>query len=394
MSRPIVLIFTGYYVPGFRGGGPIKTILNLVQALGDEFVFKIITSDRDLGDVSPYKNVEINSWNSVGKASVYYASASSLSFFRLRKILVNTEYDILYFNSFFSYRFSILPALLIRFWLIPVRPAIIAPRGEFSSGALSLKSLKKRIFNFLAALIGLHKGMTWQASSVFELSDIKKMVNNNYLKATVATNISIAPDLCFIDDVALSASDCVSPFLLKVCFLARVVPIKNLAFSLRVLAKTKIKVDFSIYGPIEDERYWDACEELIVAMPSNVVVNYKGTVESSAVRSVIAQHDLFFVPTQGENFGHVFFESLSAGVPILLSDQTPWRDLSRKGVGWDISLESIDEFVAAIEQAYSWTSKKRNDVAHDCLRYAQSIANDADALQANRMLFLDAVLTH
>lgn len=391
MSRPIVLIFTGYYVPGFRGGGPIKTILNLVDALGDDFDFRIITSDRDLGDVIPYKNFEINNWNSVGKASVYYASASSLRFFHLRKILVNTEYDILYFNSYFSYRFSILPSLLRRFWLVPAKPVIIAPRGEFSSGALSLKSFKKRAFHFLAERINLHKNMTWQASSDFELSDIKKMVFNSSFKAAVATNISIAPDLCFLDEVELSAIDYASPSPFKICFLARVVPIKNLEFSLRVLAKTKINVDFSIYGPIEDEKYWDACKELILAMPPNVIVSYKGTVESSAVRRVIAQHNLFFVPTQGENFGHVFFESLSAGVPILLSDQTPWRDLSKKGVGWDISLESIDEFVAAIEQAYGWTTEERYDVAYDCLQYAQAVANNAVALQANRMLFLDAL---
>lgn len=391
MSRPVILIFTGYYVPGFRGGGPIKTIANLVSALGDEFEFKIITSDRDLGDVVPYKGVEINSWNSVGKASVYYASASSLGFFQLREILANTEYDILYLNSFFSYRFSILPSVFRRFWLIPVKPAIIAPRGEFSSGAFSLKIFKKRIFHFLATLIDLHRGMTWQASSVFELSDIQKKISKNGAGAAVAAKISIAPDLCSLDDAVLSGDDCGGPFCLKVCFLARVVPIKNLAFALRVLAKTKINVEFSIYGPIEDERYWDACGELIAAMPPNIVVHYKGAVESAAVRGVIAQHDLFFVPTQGENFGHVFFEALSAGVPILLSDQTPWRDLPRKGVGWDISLESIDEFVAAIEQAHGWTSEKRNDVAHECVLYAQCIANDAAALQANRMLFLDAL---
>ena len=37
----------------------------------------------------------------------------------------------------------------------------------------------------------------------------------------------------------------------------------------------------------------------------------------------------FLLPTGGENFGHAIFEALSCGVPALISDRTPWRDLLR-----------------------------------------------------------------
>ena len=35
------------------------------------------------------------------------------------------------------------------------------------------------------------------------------------------------------------------------------------------------------------------------------------------------EYDLLFLPTKGENFGHVILESMSAGTPVLISDTTP-----------------------------------------------------------------------
>jgi hypothetical protein len=35
----------------------------------------------------------------------------------------------------------------------------------------------------------------------------------------------------------------------------------------------------------------------------------------------------------------VILESLSAGRPVLISDQTPWRELEKDRCGWDVSLE-------------------------------------------------------
>ncbi|MNF89332.1 Glycosyl transferases group 1 [compost metagenome] len=70
----------------------------------------------------------------------------------------------------------------------------------------------------------------------------------------------------------------------------------------------------------------------------------------SEVQKVFSQYDLFFFPTRGENYGHVIAESLSVGTPVLLSDQTPWRDLEPQGLGWDISLASPKVFAEKIDQ--------------------------------------------
>ena len=53
-----VLVFLSHYTPGFKTGGPLQSVANLVQHLGKEFRFRIITSDRDYEDTDPYPNIE------------------------------------------------------------------------------------------------------------------------------------------------------------------------------------------------------------------------------------------------------------------------------------------------------------------------------------------------
>jgi len=61
----------------------------------------------------------------------------------------------------------------------------------------------------------------------------------------------------------------------------------------------------------------------------------------------LADYDAFIFPTLGENFGHVIIESLSAGCPVLCSDQTPWNDVFRAGGGSVIP--QLDDMVWARE---------------------------------------------
>ena len=64
----------------------------------------------------------------------------------------------------------------------------------------------------------------------------------------------------------------------------------------------------------------------------------------------IAKNHLFFLPTLGENFGHIILEAFCAGCPVLISDQTPWRDLEEKGVGWNLPLDQPELFREVLQR--------------------------------------------
>jgi glycosyltransferase involved in cell wall biosynthesis len=175
--------------------------------------------------------------------------------------------------------------------------------------------------------------------------------------------------------------------ILRVVFLSRISPKKNLDFALQVLQQVEIPVEFNIYGMISDEAHWQHCKKLMAELPQQVKVNYHGGVEHGAVAQVLAKHDLFFLPTRGENFGHAIFEALLAGVPALISDQTPWQDFDQERVGWVRSLDSILAFKKVIESMALTDSAERIAQRDKARRYAQKIAQCRGVQEQNIALF-------
>lgn len=389
-KKTVVLVFVGCYLPGFRGGGPIRSIANMVERLGDEFDFWIVTADRDLGELHPYQSVEVDAWNQVGKAKVFYASPASRSLRGIVQLICATQHDVLYLNSFFNSAFTLKPLLARRLGLLPCVEVVLAPRGELSKGAFKLKYWKKAPFTKLANAVGMFHKLKWHASTQFEAVDIRRVIQANSLNIKIAVNVAsdLSAEPNTRDEAAPKNERAAARHnALHICFLSRISPMKNLDYALKVLAQVKAPVQFNIYGPKELPEYWNDCELLIKQLPPNISVSYFGSVENSQVRSVIAMNALFFVPSRGENFGHVFMEALSAGVPILVSDCTPWRDLQAQKLGWDIALEQPEAFVRAVEEAAGFDELKRTEMRARCIAFANHKAEDRDALNMNRNLF-------
>jgi glycosyltransferase involved in cell wall biosynthesis len=397
-TKPVVLTFARYYLPGYRAGGPIRTIANMVERLSDTFDFRIVALDRDLGDASPYPDIQADAWMARGKALVRYVSPKGFGLRRVVEIARSTPHDAIYLNSFFDPRFTQQVLVNNRLGRLCGRPIVIASRGEFSEGALRIKWWKKIVFISLAKRFKLYDGLTWQASSAREAEDIQRMLSVGERMAgrvVVSGNVTAAPDLT---DSENSAGPSVAAGFryrpegpLRVCFLSRISPMKNLDFALRVLAQVRVPVRFAIYGPIEDATYWAGCAALIAKLPSNIEVVHEGTLEPAQVVPTLAQHHLFLFPTRGENFGHVIHEALRAGLPLLISDQTPWQRLAEQGVGWDLPLDDMRAFARCIEEVARWPQAVRDRYSTRASDLAVKVGQDELTLEANRRLFLDAI---
>ena len=383
--RVRVLTFVDYYLPGYRYGGPPKTIANTVEALGDEFEFLVVTRDREFGACEPYAEVQINDWNTVGKAKVFYAGPSMLSFRGIRRLLNDTAYDVLYFNSFLSPRFTVLPGLIRWLGFSPWKPIIIAPRGEFSPGALATKPIKKKIYITAAKLLQIYRGVIWQASSNREVEDIESVMGPN------SETIMVAPDLPYTGMPVFPKAhethkNTRGQGFLQMVFLSRISPMKNLDFLLRLLGRVKAAFLLTIYGPVSDLEYWAECQEVIRSLPSHIAVHYAGEVTPDKVAFAFAQHDVFVFPTRGENFGHVVLESLSAGTALILSDQTPWH-ADAKGAVEVLSLDDPDAWVAAIDRWSRFTHEQLAEQRTAALNYVRDHLAADKSLELNRKLF-------
>jgi len=118
----------------------------MVDQLSDCFQFLIVTRDRDFEDSHPYDSVKIGVWTHQGKAQIFYIPKSQWGIWYISRILRETPHDILYLNSFFS-PWMIGLSLLLRHLkqLTPVS-VVLAPRGEFSPGAMEIKGRKKKLY--------------------------------------------------------------------------------------------------------------------------------------------------------------------------------------------------------------------------------------------------------
>lgn len=388
-KRPIVLVFLRHYVPGYQWGGPIRSMSNLVEVLGDEFDFRIVTTDRDVLDDVPYPGIPTHQWVRTGKAWAYYVPAADRSVGLWRRLLSETKHDAVYLHSIFDPFYATLPILAWRRLPLTARkPLMLAPRGELSPGALQIKSWKKLPFLKASRWLGLYRGIHWQATTEHEARMIARHFGDA-LHCLTAPNLPAMPPAHARTPAARLES---SP--LRVVFLSRVVPKKNLAFALKVLNRCRSAVNFDIWGAVVDPTYWSECQALIARLPPHVKVSYRGVAEHPQVAAIMGEYDLFFLPTLGENYGHVIAEALSSGTPVLLSDATPWRGLASVGVGWDLPLDAGESaFADAIEQAAQLALEQGQAWRERVHRFAVARLSDPARVESSRQMFETLIAT-
>ena len=171
-------------------------------------------------------------------------------------------------------------------------------------------------------------------------------------------------------------------------FVVRIHPIKNLDYLLiRLLEVRSAEVALTIVGSLEDPAYWEKCQGIIARLPAGITVEYAGELAFNELPALTSRHHIFVLPTQGENFGHAIFEALSLGKPVLISDQTPWRNLQNFKAGWDLALDHPTEFIASIEQAAAFDSIEYQEWSHSTRQFVKDYLAGLNLKQEYRQLF-------
>jgi glycosyltransferase involved in cell wall biosynthesis len=345
MNLPRIFLFTDWYLPGYKAGGPIQACRNIVETLKDRYSFFIFTSDRDLGDPAPYERIQTDRWISESASvSIWYASPGLVKYQNLAALFQQINPEFVYFNSMFSFRYTLLPLRFLRSSGFRGK-IILAPRGMLHQGALRNKSFKKSIFLKLFRLLGWHKKLIFQATDEQELKDILFFFGER----TRVFQVSDIPNLY--------RGERLSPIKkrgeLKCIFISRIEPKKNLHYFLDRLVEISgsYRIILDIFGGEEDPDYLSHCKTRIASLGPEIQVHFRGPLPNHQVYETLNQYHFFVLPTLGENFGFAIMEALSTGRPVIISDQTPWRGLEKRKAGWDIPLSRPDQFRQAIELA-------------------------------------------
>ncbi|MEZ4800749.1 MAG: glycosyltransferase [Flavobacteriales bacterium] len=255
---------------------------------------------------------------------------------------------------------------------------IVAPRGMLTSGALSIKSRKKRVFIFLAKYLGYYKGVKWHATNPDEIQEIKSRFG-------AGANVHLAPVL------SASAPDKLTNRIkevnvLRLVTLARISPEKGVREAIEWVCKIPnvCSVSLDVFGAIPDTEYAKKCKELAEASEGRVSI--KGEINPNLISQTLGEYHFFILPTKGENFGHAIAESLVNGVPVIISDRTPWKDIMSKNAGWDLPLDK-DEFIQAIKQACIMDQKEFDKMVVSAQSIGNELTNSPEIIRANQLLF-------
>ena len=360
MKRKI-LIVNPYFLPGYKSGGPQQTVQNICNVFGKSNDIYLVTKNIDFGETEPY-DLETDKWLQLYGINIMYVRPKDYDSKLFRSLY--KKFDVIYACGLFT--LSTIQMMLIN--NDSSKKLYVAPMGVFSKNALSMKSIKKKVFLKAFSTIGAFKKIIWSFTSEEELDETKTAIGDKNIRDYI-----IAEDLPrFVDfdkqRILLHRSDKA----LRIIFLSRISPKKNLLNAIHILDHAfDGRIIFDIYGIQEDKEYWARCYSAIQKLPGNVECRFCGSVKPSESVSVFADYDIFLFPTQGENFGHVIYEALAGGCLPVISDTTPWKDFDEKKCGNVISLDDIDGFRNTIQKYLNMPSEELLELKNNAIDYAE-----------------------
>ena len=377
--KPKVLVFIDWYSPGFKAGGPVRSMVNMVDHLRDRVDFYIVTSDTEYTEEAPYPGIVPDRWTVLpGGEKVWYASKAGTSKGVWQRLIAEKRWDAIYINGLYSRWFSIMPLWLT---LGSAIRRIVAVRGMLASGMMEHGRFKKRSFLAMMRTFGCYKGVEFQATNAEEADDIRHWLEPD-------STVHLIPNLGRKLINGVPAIRVKKPGTLRLVSVARIAVEKNTLFAIECLRGLKGEVTYDLYGPIYDEDYWKQCQQAIAQLPKNISVHHKGTIDPAMVPDLFARYHLLFMPSQGENFGHTMAEALAAGLPLLISDRTPWRGLQEKKAGWDLALDQPLSFTGTLQELIDMPQDRYAELSQGALAMAARYLADSGPVDKTLSLLL------
>ncbi|MFT3980963.1 MAG: glycosyltransferase [Ferruginibacter sp.] len=336
-----VFITIPWFSPAFKAGGPIQSIANMVNTLNEDYLFYIYTSNEDLHG-QPIAITQTDQWVEYNEyTKVWYAGKRDRSQHLIDQVEA-VKADVLYIIGLFDWHYNIVPLLYAK-----SARKILSVRGMLHPGALTQKSLKKKIF------LQLLKWMNIREKTAFHATDEEEagFIQNTMGPVKAVYTAANFPRLLEVQPLPQKKAGELSMISVGI-----ISPMKNYLLVLQALQHVKATVHYSIYGPVKENAYWEDCLRQIQQLPVNIRVVYHKELLPHKLPEKLTCNQLFVLPSKSENYGHAIAEALSAGLPVLTSESVPWTGLREAKAGDNIvpgekSIAESIEYFAAMDAA-------------------------------------------
>lgn len=374
--KPKILVFYDYFDPAYKAGGPIRSIVNLVRYMEDEIDFYIIAGNTDHDGT--VLEVESDVWLSYGKSSkVAYLRPASRNLTFVQSLIEDIPINLIYVNGIYSPFTTILPLRLAKKWK---KKVAIAPRGMLQKTSRSIKPIKKWFYLFALRKLLIPGSVQWQVTTQQEFDDLVDWWPVLKRRTKLIGNVPhFSP---------LLNRNTEKKEVIKFGTVALISPMKNIHLVLDAMNEIKVPVKYHLYGPIKDREYWEQCQKLINKLPVHIQFTHHGAIPPPDTEKVIRDFHFYIQPSRSENFGHSIFEAFNQGVPVIISDQTPWRNLATKKAGWDVSLKG-EELLKAIRQAIEMQENEYREWRKGARKIAENYMSESHLKNKYLDLFQD-----
>ncbi len=351
-----ILLLYPYYWPFYGAGGPVQSLFNLVDFFSESATFYLISHSKDINGENSALPIQEDVWVQ-GPNHEYCYYTKTISPFTLLKVFNDCKPDVVLINGVFHWHTSFVGVLLARMKGVST---IVSPRGMLQPWALSRGKVKKKIFLFFFELL-LTKNIRWHATNEQEQNEILNIFGKDQL-------VFVAPNIPRKVSAGTKIENFQSTEKIKLVFLSLINPNKNLHVAIDAVSADSNRFSLDIYGPIIDENYWSKCSTLLKA--DSII--YKGSVPPWEVPSVLQEYHFFVLPTEGENFGHAIFDSLASGVPVIITDRTPWQNVDSHNAGFYINLTDKNSLPNVLEKIATLSNEEYNQYRSNSIRYAKT----------------------
>lgn len=369
MKKKILLLYP-YYWPFYGAGGPVQSLFNIVNTFKDSATFYLVSLSKDVDGKGSAPAIQENVWvQGLHQEYIYYTKF--INPFTILKVFNDCKPEVVLINGVFHWHTSLFGVLFARLKGVDT---IISPRGMLQPWALSRGKLKKKIFLFFFKSL-LTKNTKWHATNEQEQDYIRDIFGEGQL-------VFVAPNIPRQVSAATQIEYFQPAEKVKLLFLSLINPNKNLHLIIEAVNRYSSRFSLDIYGPISDENYWSKCTSLIKVDS----INYKGSVAPWQVPDTLQKYHFFVLPTQGENFGHAIFDSLAAGVPVIISKNTPWSQIDKKGAGYYIDLSDQESLFNTFEEISILSEDHYSRYRSNALEYARDYTSSRSYLSEYNFL--------
>jgi glycosyltransferase involved in cell wall biosynthesis len=336
------------YKPAYHYGGPVRSVAALCESLvmaGHEVSVYTTNANGDVDldiDTKRYYSIDgvtVRYFKRWTKGHSNFSPVLFWEFFRKAR-----RFDVIHIHSWWN-PIAIFSVFIC--WFLNLVP-MLSPRGSVT--AYSFENRNTSIKNWFHRIVGrvLLKHTILHVTSSEEKREIDLFVAPSK-PVYVLPNILELPKKVYGEPAENGV--------FTLIFLSRIDPKKNLELLIKVLSGINtIPIRLLIVG--KGERSYEL--ELRALDTGKHEVVWLGNMDGEERFKLLAESDLFVLPSFSENYGNVVLEALSQGTPVLISEDVGAKDfVIEHNLGWIVE-RSESAMRSALEGIWKDTGRREN----------------------------------